>query len=279
MRFVVFCVLLLCCAYVQAKHPGLKHKKSISRDDTISSTDPSVTNQLPIEAIELFNAISSQKKANDGYGRVWRGLEWHDYLKRVSHLQDENEHAKKLSAPSAHVPTDAFAPAALLQLSSRDAPAPAPAAADNNPSYILPVDPYNFIPFFNGYSNVNPFSVTSPPPAYLYPQTVAARMSPFNQVPSVQSMAQSYLYPPPYPANYPNVVSFAHPMYPFGPYAGANPYPSIPVGTNTKQDFPQFAEVSSRRHKTSFVSKSFSRGSKNSSPAVAHGCLNCVYDS
>jgi len=125
----------------------------------------------------------------------------------------------------------------------------------SNPTYILPVDPFNYFPFFNGFSNVNPFSQFYPPPPYLYPQYT-------NYMHRYASHgighAPSYPYPGAaggamghqgfghggFPNNYPHPNPHMH--YPFGAYKLDVSGPDVRTGENNPPPFPQFAEVSSK---------------------------------
>jgi hypothetical protein len=135
------------------------------------------------------------------------------------------------------------------------------AAADgegkgSNPTYILPVDPFNYFPFFNGFSNVNPFSQFYPPPPYLYPQYT-------NYMHRYASHgvghAPAYPYAGAYgggghgghhafghggfPHNYPHPNPHMH--YPFGAYKLDVSGPDVRTGENNPPPFPQFTELSS----------------------------------
>jgi len=136
----------------------------------------------------------------------------------------------------------------------------------SNPTYILPVDPFNYFPFFNGFSNVNPFSQFYPPPPYLYPQYTNYMHQYANH---------GVGHPPAYPtpgnygfgghghggggafnfggvmghghAGFPNNYGGPHPHmhYPFGAYKMDVSGPDVRTGSNNPPPFPQFTEVSS----------------------------------
>jgi len=127
----------------------------------------------------------------------------------------------------------------------------------SNPTYILPVDPFNYFPFFNGFSNVNPFSQFYPPAPYLYPQhTNYMHRYANHPMPPYASGAHSYGghwnghghggmyaghgggwggggYPHP------------HMSYPFGAYKMDVSGPDVRTGSNNPPPFPQFSEMSS----------------------------------
>jgi hypothetical protein len=136
----------------------------------------------------------------------------------------------------------------------------------SNPTYILPVDPFNYFPFFNGFSNVNPFSQFYPPPPYLYPQYTNYMHHYANH---------GVGHPPAYPypghygggqygayghgsynfggilggphAGFPYNAGHPHPHmhYPFGAYKMDVSGPDVRTGSNNPPPFPQFAELSS----------------------------------
>jgi len=122
----------------------------------------------------------------------------------------------------------------------------------SNPTYILPVDPFNYFPFFNGFSNVNPFSQFYPPPPYLYPQYTNYMHRYANH-----GVGHPPAYPQPgayggafghhaaghgsFPYNYPHPNPHMH--YPFGAYKLDVSGPDVRTGTNDPPPFPQFAEM------------------------------------
>jgi len=136
------------------------------------------------------------------------------------------------------------------------------AAGGSNPTYILPVDPFNYFPFFNGFSNVNPFSQFYPPPPYLYPQYTnymhqyaahGAGHPPGYPYPGSYggvAGASPYLYGrgahPGFPYNSP--APHPHMHYPFGAYKMDVSGPDVRTGTNNPPPFPQFSELSSEAH-------------------------------
>jgi len=132
----------------------------------------------------------------------------------------------------------------------------------SNPTYILPVDPFNYFPFFNGFSNVNPFSQFYPPPPYLYPQYTNYMHQYANHG---VGHPPSYPYPGSYQgarghgaynfggtlggphAGFPYNYGHPHPHmhYPFGAYKMDVSGPDVRTGSNNPPPFPQFAELSS----------------------------------
>jgi len=131
----------------------------------------------------------------------------------------------------------------------------------SNPTYILPVDPFNYFPFFNGFSNVNPFSQFYPPAPYLYPQYTNYMHQYANHG---AGHPPGYPYPGTYggvgapagapgmyggaahagfPHNYPGPSPHMH--YPFGAYKMDVSGPDVRTGSNNPPPFPQFSEVSS----------------------------------
>jgi len=145
----------------------------------------------------------------------------------------------------------------------------------SNPTYILPVDPFNYFPFFNGFSNVNPFSQFYPPPPYLYPQYT-------NYMHRYASHgighATSYPYPGAaggamghhgfgrggFPYNYPHPNPHMH--YPFGAYKLDVSGPDVRTGENNPPPFPQFAEVSSKLITPEIIPKA--NADEDTSPTV-----------
>jgi len=130
----------------------------------------------------------------------------------------------------------------------------------SNPTYILPVDPFNYFPFFNGFSNVNPFSQFYPPAPYLYPQYTnymhqyanhGAGHPPGYPYPGAYGGAGAPGAAGPYgraahagfPYNYP--APHPHMHYPFGAYKMDVSGPDVRTGSNNPPPFPQFSELSS----------------------------------
>jgi len=133
----------------------------------------------------------------------------------------------------------------------------------SNPTYILPVDPFNYFPFFNGFSNVNPFSQFYPPPPYLYPQYT-------NYMHHYANHGVGHPPAYPYPGHYGGGGMHGHGAYNFGgvmggphagfPYNAGHPHPhmhypfgaykmdvsgpDVRTGSNNPPPFPQFTEVS-----------------------------------
>jgi len=117
--------------------------------------------------------------------------------------------------------------------------------ANNNPTYILPIDPYNYMPFFNAYSNVNPFSSFYPTP-----------QSPLANNPNIPWRPQLYNDPnmfgpnPNYPwtaSPYPLYVAPGPPgvgqsnpqlLYPFG----MSPFPPPPPPTSSSYSWLQISQ-------------------------------------
>jgi hypothetical protein len=139
----------------------------------------------------------------------------------------------------------------------------------SNPTYILPVDPFNYFPFFNGFSNVNPFSQFYPPAPYLYPQYTnymhqyashGAGHPPGYPYPGAYGgVGHSYgwgghghggLYGGGahggFPYNYPHPSPHMH--YPFGAYKMDVSGPDVRTGSNNPPPFPQFTETSATAH-------------------------------
>jgi len=135
----------------------------------------------------------------------------------------------------------------------------------SNPTYILPVDPFNYFPFFNGFSNVNPFSQFYPPPPYLYPQYTNYMHRYANH-----GIGHPPAYPHPgayggafghhayghgsFPYNYPHPNPHMH--YPFGAYKLDVSGPDVRTGSNSPPPFPQFSEVSARLITPELIPKS-----------------------
>jgi len=160
------------------------------------------------------------------------------------------------------------APAAAPAAGAAAKPATEDAAADSsstNPTYLLsPVDPWNYLPFFSAYSNVNPFANVYPSPLsplappYDYPQwnTNARAYSSRQSERQHDANVVAGLAHPPYGyASYPwpaaPVAPAGLPSYPpisfegpWGTWNGALSQPGIASGSNPKVPFPQLAEVS-----------------------------------
>jgi len=118
-------------------------------------------------------------------------------------------------------------------------------SGNNNPTYILPIDPYNYMPFFNAYSNVNPFASFYPTP-----------QSPLANNPSIPWRPQIYSNPnmfgpnPNYPwttSPYPLYVAPGEPgagqtnpqlLYPFG----MSPFPPPPPPASSSYSWLQISQ-------------------------------------
>jgi hypothetical protein len=165
---------------------------------------------------------------------------------------------RRFTKPMALLPAD---PTTLVEVSERVRKDDDESAdKGSNPTYILPVDPFNYFPFFNGFSNVNPFSQFYPPPPYLYPQYTNYMHQYANH---------GVGHPPAYPSPgaygghdhgynfggvlggphggfpYNNGHPHPHMHYPFGAYKMDVSGPDVRTGSNNPPPFPQFAEVSS----------------------------------
>jgi hypothetical protein len=182
-------------------------------------------------------------------------------------VRDSNEeeeesihtHFRRFTKPMDLLPNDHTT---LIEV--RDDPEDSGADKGSNPTYILPVDPFNYFPFFNGFSNVNPFSQFYPPPPYLYPQYTNYMHHYANH---------GVGHPPAYPypghygggqygghgaynfggilggphAGFPYNAGHPHPHmhYPFGAYKMDVSGPDVRTGSNNPPPFPQFTELSS----------------------------------
>jgi len=124
------------------------------------------------------------------------------------------------------------------------------AGDNNNPTYILPVDPYNYFPFFNGFSNVNPLTAPFQSPSQMFSNPAQSPNPMFsNPVVSSPRYVDPYhptyplgVQPPPYPLYDPNYSFYRL----YGQY-GVN-YPAAVAATSGQQTvpmFPQFSELSS----------------------------------
>jgi len=168
-------------------------------------------------------------------------------------------HFRRFTKPMDLLPND---PTTLIEVA--EDPEDSGADKGSNPTYILPVDPFNYFPFFNGFSNVNPFSQFYPPPPYLYPQYTNYMHHYANH---------GVGHPPAYPYagqygggmhgghgayNFGGVLggphggfpyNYGHPHphmhYPFGAYKMDVSGPDVRTGTNNPPPFPQFTELSS----------------------------------
>lgn len=124
----------------------------------------------------------------------------------------------------------------------------------SNPTYILPVDPFNYFPFFNGFSNVNPFSQFYPPAPYLYPQYTnymhqyanhGAGHAPGYPVPgSYGGVGYAGAAHTGFPNNYGAPAPHMH--YPFGAYKMDVSGPDVRTGSNNPPPFPQFTETGAK---------------------------------
>jgi len=164
-------------------------------------------------------------------------------------LNDEAKQATTLVPSFKNDPNDH---SMLKLLVETQASATAKTGAKTNPTYILPVDPYNYYPFFNAYSNVNPFATFYPPPPYM--AGTGSRMG---------------LYAPPYPSAPASTSPYPYAPFlfaPFGPYDSAYSA-SQSVGSNPVTSFPQFYQINEKLGK----SKRGNIGTR------IHNCISCIY--
>jgi hypothetical protein len=124
------------------------------------------------------------------------------------------------------------------------AAAAAAAGGNNNPTYILPIDPYNYMPFFNSYSNVNPFASFYPTPQTPLANNPSVPWNPqmysnpnmFGPNPLYPWTAQPFpLYVSPSTQNGPASPSL---LYPFG----MSPFPPPPAPTGAPPAWLQLAQ-------------------------------------
>jgi len=179
-----------------------------------------------------------------------------------SPVEDLHTHFRRFTKPMELLPNDHTT---LIEVTADDAE-DSGSDKGSNPTYILPVDPFNYFPFFNGFSNVNPFSQFYPPPPYLYPQYT-------NYMHHYANHGVGHPPAYPYPGNYHGGAhgAYGHGSYNFGgmlggphagfPYNNGHPHPhmhypfgaykmdvsgpDVRTGTNNPPPFPQFTELSS----------------------------------
>jgi len=178
--------------------------------------------------------------------------------------EEIHTHFRRFTKPMELLPTDHTT---LIEVTADDSE-DSGADKGSNPTYILPVDPFNYFPFFNGFSNVNPFSQFYPPPPYLYPQYTNYM---HNYANHGVGHPPAYPYPGHYGggggaggafghgsynfggvlggphAGFPYNAGHPHPHmhYPFGAYKMDVSGPDVRTGSNNPPPFPQFAELSS----------------------------------
>jgi len=159
-------------------------------------------------------------------------------------------HFERFTKPMALLPKDHVT---LVEVTSKADDDEGGGDKGSNPTYILPVDPFNYFPFFNGFSNVNPFSQFYPPPPYLYPQYTnymhqyanhGAGHPPGYPAPGAYGgLGHAYGHGAHagFPYNYP--AAHPHMHYPFGAYKMDVSGPDVRTGTNNPPPFPQFMEL------------------------------------
>jgi hypothetical protein len=172
-------------------------------------------------------------------------------------------HFRRFTKPMELLPNDHTT---LIEVAGNEDGEEGGADKGSNPTYILPVDPFNYFPFFNGFSNVNPFSQFYPPPPYLYPQYTNYM---HNYANHGVGHPPAYPYPGQYHggaggayghgaynfggvlggphAGFPYNAGHPHPHmhYPFGAYKMDVSGPDVRTGSNNPPPFPQFIESSS----------------------------------
>jgi len=177
-------------------------------------------------------------------------------------VESIHEHFSRFTKPMELLPTHSLAEVKANTETESSSSASVRVSGDDeegegkgsNPTYILPVDPFNYFPFFNGFSNVNPFSQFYPPPPYLYPQYTNYMHRYANH-----GVGHPPAYPQPgayggafgnhayghgsFPYNYPHPNP--HMNYPFGAYKLDVSGPDVRTGTNSPPPFPQFSEMAS----------------------------------
>jgi len=256
MRSVVVCVLVLFAVHAQA----LAGLRTVRRVPAVVEAVAPVAPAANDEKVEMVMAeIRSEADSitEDGSNDASAAQE----SSADSESESIHGHFRQFTQPMDFLPNDHTT---LVEVESVTKADPEEGGADkgSNPTYILPVDPFNYFPFFNGFSNVNPFSQFYPPAPYLYPQytnymhqyanhgaghppgypypgTYGGVGAPGGGAPGPYGGAAHAGFPYNYPAPNP------HMHYPFGAYKMDVSGPDVRTGSNNPPPFPQFSELSS----------------------------------
>jgi len=200
--------------------------KQIANARLLSFPIDSLTNDVH----KLIQPVSHPKIDNDNDNE------------RLRFVEEQRRHMTKLGVGTGTATTTP--PRTTPGTSATGGAGPA-GASNNNPTYILPIDPYNYMPFFNAYSNVNPFASFYPTP-----------QSPMANNPNIPWNPQLYTNPnmfgpnPNYPwtaSPYPLYVAPGPPgagqtnpqlLYPFG----MSPFPPPPPPTSSSYSWIQLRQ-------------------------------------
>jgi len=228
-------------------HDGDKFETERKRDSLNKQIANARLLSLPLDSLtndlhKLIQPVSHPKIENDNDND--------NDNERLRFVEEQRRHMSKLGVGTGNAPTTPTTPPRTGSTTGAGAGSATggagPAgASNNNPTYILPIDPYNYMPFFNTYSNVNPFASFYPTP-----------QSPMANNPNIPWNPQMYSNPnmfgsnPNYPwtaSPYPLYVAPGPPgagqtnpqlLYPFG----MSPFPPPPPPTSSSYSWLQIRQ-------------------------------------
>jgi len=256
MKFVALCALLAIAVH---SANGLAQLRTVRRVEAVAPVPAAAAEAPKVEMVLAEIKSEADETTEDGSNDA-SALEEAVDQATAELPAAESEHAvhfSRFTKPMELLPNDHTT---LVEVAANEDEGGADKGS--NPTYILPVDPFNYFPFFNGFSNVNPFSQFYPPPPYLYPQYTNYMHQYANHG---AGHPPGYPYPGAYgglgaayghgggmgghghagfPYNYP--AAHPHMHYPFGAYKMDVSGPDVRTGSNNPPPFPQFMELAAQ---------------------------------
>jgi len=257
MKGVALCALVLLTVHSAHALAGLRTVRRVPAVvEAVAPVAPAASEGVEMVMAEIRSEADSiiEDGSNDASAAQDAGAD--------SEAESVHDHFRQFTSPMSFLPNDHTTLVEVESAAAAAAGGDDEGGADkgSNPTYILPVDPFNYFPFFNGFSNVNPFSQFYPPAPYLYPQHTNYMHQYANHG---AGHPPGYPYPGSYggvgaagmpgmyggaahagfPNNYPGPSPHMH--YPFGAYKMDVSGPDVRTGSNNPPPFPQFSEVSS----------------------------------
>jgi len=249
-RFVALCALLVVAAHAAQAVASLR---TVRRGEAVAPVAPAPQAESEPKVEMVFAELTSEadETTEDGSNDASAAEDMSNgEEEEVDAAEPLHVHYRRYTKPMDFLPNDHTT---LVEVASREDGDEGGADKGSNPTYILPVDPFNYFPFFNGFSNVNPFSQFYPPPPYLYPQYTNYMHQYANH-----GAGHPPGYPSPgaygglgaaygqgahagFPYNYPRAQPHMH--YPFGAYKMDVSGPDVRTGSNNPPPFPQFMEL------------------------------------
>jgi len=251
-RFVALCALLAIAVH---SANGLAQLRTVRRVEAVAPV-PAAAEAPKVEMVLAEIKSEADETTEDGSNDASAMEDAVDQATAqlpAAESEAPHEHFRRFIKPMGLLPKDHTT---LVEVAAAADDDEGGADKGSNPTYILPVDPFNYFPFFNGFSTVNPFSQFHPPPPYLSPQYTNYMHQYANHG---AGHPPGYPYPGAYggvgaayghghggahagfPYNYP--AAHPHMHYPFGAYKMDVSGPDVRTGSNNPPPFPQFMEL------------------------------------